>query len=106
MQRRDQYKRGRNITASSADQCSPASSTTAACAAAVLAPVKEFGYAFIARFTQIDYMAFIALDEASVMLGVVRLHVDANHERGRIRRPRALRFEGTRSRLSAHADDH
>lgn len=47
------------------------------------APVKEFGYAFIARFTQIDYMAFIALDEASgVMLGVVRLHADANYERG------------------------
>jgi acetyltransferase len=50
------------------------------------APVKEFGHAFIARFTQIDYaraMAFIALDESSGdMLGVVRLHADANYERG------------------------
>lgn len=50
------------------------------------APVKEFGHAFIARFTQIDYaraMAFIAIDEASGgMLGVVRLHADANYERG------------------------
>ena len=50
------------------------------------APVKEFGHAFIARFTQIDYaraMAFIAIDEASgEMLGVVRLHADANYERG------------------------
>ena len=50
------------------------------------APVKEFGHAFIARFTQIDYaraMAFIAIEEASgEMLGVVRLHADANYERG------------------------
>jgi GNAT superfamily N-acetyltransferase len=42
------------------------------------APVKDFGHAFIARFTQIDYaraMAFIALDEATgEMLGVARLH--------------------------------
>src|SRR5262249_2429902 len=50
------------------------------------APVKEFGHAFIARFTQIDYaraMAFIAIEESSGnMLGVVRLHADANYERG------------------------
>jgi acetyltransferase len=50
------------------------------------APVKEFGHAFIARFTQIDYaraMALIAIEEASgQMLGVVRLHADANYERG------------------------
>jgi acetyltransferase len=50
------------------------------------APVKEFGHTFIARFTQIDYaraMAFIALDQSSgEMLGVVRLHADANYERG------------------------
>ena len=50
------------------------------------APVKEFGHAFIARFTQIDYaraMAFIAIDEASgKMLGVVRLHADANYDTG------------------------
>jgi GNAT superfamily N-acetyltransferase len=41
-------------------------------------PVKDFGHAFVARFTQIDYakaMAFIALDDITgEMLGVVRLH--------------------------------
>ena len=50
------------------------------------APVKEFGHTFVARFTQIDYaraMAFIALEESpGNMLGVVRLHADANYERG------------------------
>jgi acetyltransferase len=50
------------------------------------APVKEFTHAFVARFTQIDYaraMAFIAIEEASgKMLGVVRLHADANYESG------------------------
>jgi acetyltransferase len=50
------------------------------------APVKEFRHAFIARFTQIDYaraMAFIAIEETSgKMLGVVRLHADANYESG------------------------
>jgi acetyltransferase len=50
------------------------------------APVKDFGHAFVARFTQIDYaraMAFIAIDEGSgEMLGVVRLHSDANFETG------------------------
>jgi acetyltransferase len=50
------------------------------------APVKEFGHAFIARFTQIDYsraMAFIAMEESSgKMLGVVRLHADANYDSG------------------------
>jgi acetyltransferase len=50
------------------------------------APVKEFGHAFIARFTQIDYaraMAFIAIEESSgKMLGVVRLHSDANYDSG------------------------
>jgi acetyltransferase len=50
------------------------------------APVKEFGHTFIARFTQIDYaraMAFIAIEESSGgMLGVVRVHADANYERG------------------------
>ena len=43
--------------------------------------VKDFGHAFVARFTQIDYakaMAFIALDEATgEMLGVARLHDSA-----------------------------
>ena len=50
------------------------------------APVKEFSHAFIARFTQIDYaraMAFIAIDEATgEMLGVVRLHANANYDSG------------------------
>ena len=50
------------------------------------APVKEFGHAFVARFTQIDYaraMAFIAIEQSSGnLLGVVRLHADANYERG------------------------
>jgi acetyltransferase len=48
------------------------------------APVKDFGHAFVARFTQIDYaraMAFVAIDEASgSMLGVVRLHANANYD--------------------------
>jgi acetyltransferase len=50
------------------------------------APVKDFSHTFIARFTQLDYaraMAFIALDESSGrMLGVVRLHADANYDSG------------------------
>jgi acetyltransferase len=50
------------------------------------APVKELGHSFIARLTQIDYaraMAFVALEETSgEMLGAVRLHADANYERG------------------------
>ena len=50
------------------------------------APVKDFSHAFIARFTQIDYaraMAFIAIDEhAARLLGVVRLHADANYDTG------------------------
>jgi acetyltransferase len=50
------------------------------------APIKEFGHAFVARLTQIDYaraMAFVAFDETTrELLGGVRLHVDANHESG------------------------
>jgi acetyltransferase len=50
------------------------------------APVRTFTHIFIARFTQLDYaraMAFIALEEASgEMLGVVRLHADANYDSG------------------------
>ena len=50
------------------------------------APVKEFSHTFIARFTQIDYaraMAFIAVEEATgAMLGVVRLHADADYASG------------------------
>ena len=48
------------------------------------APIREFSHAFLAKLIQIDYaraIAFIALDEATgEMLGVVRLHSDANHE--------------------------
>ena len=47
------------------------------------APVRDFGHAFVARLTQLDYaraMAFVALDERSGdMLGGVRLHADANY---------------------------
>jgi acetyltransferase len=50
------------------------------------APVKEFGHRFIARLTQIDYsraMALVAIDEATgSMLGVIRLHSDANYDSG------------------------
>ena len=50
------------------------------------APVKEFSHAFIARFTQIDYaraMAFVAIEETSgKMLGVVRLHANADYDSG------------------------
>jgi len=48
--------------------------------------VRHFSHEFIARLTQIDYarsMALVALDPASgQMLGAVRLHADANYERG------------------------
>jgi acetyltransferase len=50
------------------------------------APMREITQAFLARLTQIDYaraMAFVAIDAKSkTMLGVVRLHVDANYEAG------------------------
>ena len=50
------------------------------------APMKEFSHAFIARLTQIDYsraMALVAIDEASgEMLGAVRIHSDANFDKG------------------------
>jgi acetyltransferase len=50
------------------------------------APVKDFSHAFIARLTQLDYgraMAFAAIDEASGdLLGIVRMHADANYECG------------------------
>jgi acetyltransferase len=50
------------------------------------APMREFSHGFIARLTQIDYaraMAFVAIDEARhSLLGVVRLHSDANYESG------------------------
>jgi RimJ/RimL family protein N-acetyltransferase len=50
------------------------------------APVKDFGHAFVSRFTHIDYakaMAFIALDEATgEMLGVARLHDTADNDSG------------------------
>jgi len=50
------------------------------------APLKDFSHPFIARLTQIDYaraMALLALDEQSgALLGVVRLHADANYDKG------------------------
>jgi acetyltransferase len=50
------------------------------------APVKDFGHAFVARLTQLDYaraMAFFAIDEASgELLGGVRIHADANYQTG------------------------
>jgi acetyltransferase len=49
-------------------------------------PIREFGHAFLARLVQIDYaraIAFVAIErESGAMMGVVRLHADANHERG------------------------
>ncbi|MDQ4135386.1 MAG: GNAT family N-acetyltransferase, partial [Pseudomonadota bacterium] len=50
------------------------------------APVRDFSHAFLARLIQIDYaraVAFIAIDaETGAMMGVVRLHADANLETG------------------------
>ncbi|MCW2274172.1 GNAT family N-acetyltransferase [Rhodoblastus acidophilus] len=49
-------------------------------------PVKEFSHAFIARLIQIDYarsFVIVAVEEATgLMLGVVRLMLDADHEKG------------------------
>ncbi|HLT43800.1 MAG TPA: GNAT family N-acetyltransferase [Luteimonas sp.] len=47
--------------------------------------VKHFSHEFIARLTQMDYarsIALLALDADGAMLGAVRLHADANYERG------------------------
>ena len=50
------------------------------------APVKTFSHLFLARLTQLDYaraIAFVAVDETNgELLGVVRLHADANYEKG------------------------
>jgi acetyltransferase len=50
------------------------------------APIKDFSHAFLARLTQLDYaraIAFAAFDKpGGDLLGVVRLHADANHEKG------------------------
>ncbi|WP_406856503.1 bifunctional acetate--CoA ligase family protein/GNAT family N-acetyltransferase [Alsobacter sp. KACC 23698] len=50
------------------------------------AKVKDFSHAFVARLTQLDYaraIAFAALDrKTGELLGVVRLHSDANHDTG------------------------
>lgn len=50
------------------------------------APVRDFSHAFLARLIQIDYaraIAFVAIDpETGDMMGVVRLHADANHATG------------------------
>jgi len=48
------------------------------------APTLEFGHAFIARMTQLDYgraMAFVAIEQTKgEVLGVVRLHANANYD--------------------------
>lgn len=50
------------------------------------APMKDFSDAFIAKLTHLDYsraMAFAAIDhETGDLLGVVRLHADADHREG------------------------
>ncbi len=50
------------------------------------APVKEFSHAFIARLIQIDYArSFVCVaveEETGLMLGVVRLMLDIDHEHG------------------------
>jgi acetyltransferase len=50
------------------------------------APIKDFSHIFVARLTQLDYaraMAFLALDEATQeMIGVVRLHANADYDVG------------------------
>jgi acetyltransferase len=49
------------------------------------AAVSDFSHSFIARLTQIDYtrtMAFVAIDEAGELAGVVRLHSDADYTSG------------------------
>ncbi|GGC54001.1 bifunctional acetate--CoA ligase family protein/GNAT family N-acetyltransferase [Chelatococcus reniformis] len=50
------------------------------------APIRDFNHAFMARLVQVDYaraIAFVAIDgDSGEMAGVVRLHADANHERG------------------------
>lgn len=46
------------------------------------ATIKEFDHLFVARLVQIDYarsMAFVALDAAGELAGVVRLHSDADY---------------------------
>jgi acetyltransferase len=46
---------------------------------------RHFSHEFIARLTQIDYaraIALVALDADGAMLGAVRLHADANYEKG------------------------
>jgi acetyltransferase len=50
------------------------------------APMRDRGHAFVARLTQLDYaraMAFAAIDpETGALLGVVRLHLDADRIEG------------------------
>lgn len=50
------------------------------------APIRDFSHTFIARLTQLDYaraMALVAIEEETgAMLGAVRLHADANYDKG------------------------
>ena len=79
-------------------------------ASAFLAPRKEFSHKTNARFTQIDYgraMAFVTFrEDQSELLGVARLAADPDFCERRIRRDRAQRSEGRRSRLEADAASH
>ena len=74
------------------------------------APVRDFSHAFLARLTQIDYaraIAFVALDaDTGEMIGVVRLHADANHETGEYAILLRSDLKGQRARLGADAADH
>ena len=45
-------------------------------------PLRHFSHHFVARLTQLDYgrtIAFVALDHAGEVLGVIRLHADPDH---------------------------
>ncbi|HYP58621.1 MAG TPA: bifunctional acetate--CoA ligase family protein/GNAT family N-acetyltransferase [Beijerinckia sp.] len=50
------------------------------------APVHHFSHLFLARLVQVDYaraIAFVAINpKTGEMMGVVRLHADANHDKG------------------------
>ena len=79
-------------------------------ASAFLAPRKEISHKTNARFTQIDYgraMAFVTFrEDQSELLGVARLAADPDFCERRIRRDRAQRSEGRRSRPEADAAAH
>ena len=69
------------------------------------AKVKDFSHAFISRLIQIDYSRAIAFaastKKTGELMGVVRLHADANHETGEYAILLALGPEGPRAGLGA-----